>query len=204
MSDAAPLSIDGASLTLERVAEVARGGRRVSLDAGARARMERSWRWVQEAGRGERAIYGVNTGFGSLARVRIPPERGAELSRNLVRSHAAGTGAPLPKDVVRATLLLRANALAKGVSGCRPVLVETLLQMLDAGVVPVVPSQGSCGSSGDLAPLAHVGLVMSRASRARPGSGASTWRRPTPWRARASRVSGSRRRRDSRSPTARR
>jgi histidine ammonia-lyase len=122
--------------------------------------MERSLAWVQSVTHGDAPIYGINTGFGSLARVRIPPESTATLSRNLIRSHAAGVGPKAPEEVVRAMMLLRANALARGVSGCRPALVETLLQMLAAGVVPVVPRQGSCGSSGDLAPLSHLGLVL--------------------------------------------
>ena len=106
------------------------------------------------------AIYGVNTGFGSLARIRIPPQDSSRLSVNLIRSHAAGVGLTAPKDVIRATMLLRANALSKGVSGCRPKLVDLLLDMLNKDLTPKIPLQGSCGSSGDLAPLAHLGLVM--------------------------------------------
>ena len=155
-----PLVLDGEHLCVADVVAVARGLRPVALCALARDRMLRSYAWVVEAGGGDRPIYGVNTGFGSLARMRIPAENRALLSENLVRSHAAGVGAPLPQDAVRAMMLLRANALAKGASGCRPLLVETLLAMLNAGVTPVVPSQGSCGSSGDLAPLAHLGLVL--------------------------------------------
>ncbi len=155
-----PLQIDGERLTLADVAAVARDARPAALASDARARMARSYAWVREAGQGERPVYGVNTGFGSLARVPIAAQDRARLSRNLVLSHAAGVGPPLPVPVVRAMMLLRANALAKGVSGCRPLLVDTILAMLDAGVTPVVPSQGSCGSSGDLAPLAHLGLVL--------------------------------------------
>ncbi len=155
-----PLLLDGHQLTVASVLAVARERRPVGLDPAARARMERSYAWVSEAGRGDRPVYGVNTGFGSLARVRIPAEHRARLSLNLVRSHAAGVGAPLPEDAVRAMLLLRANALARGVSGCRPLLVDAILDLLNKGVVPVVPEQGSCGSSGDLAPLAHLGLVL--------------------------------------------
>ncbi len=106
------------------------------------------------------AVYGVNTGFGSLARVRIPEARAGELSMNLIRSHAAGVGEPLDTEVVRAAMLLRANALACGRSGCEPRIVATLLAMLARGVTPEVPSRGSCGSSGDLAPLSHLGLVV--------------------------------------------
>ena len=154
------LSIDGNSLSLAWVEAVARRGQRVALAEDARARMARSHAWVAEKGREEAPIYGVNTGFGSLARMRIRAADRATLSRNLVRSHAAGVGAPVATDATRAMVLLRANALAKGVSGCRPLLVDTLLAMLNAGLTPVVPQQGSCGSSGDLAPLAHLGLVL--------------------------------------------
>ncbi len=157
---AAPLDIDGHHLDFDQVVAVARQGRPVRLADDARARMERSYAWVAQAGTGDRPVYGVNTGFGSLARVRIPADQRATLSLNLVRSHAAGVGDPVPVPAVRAMMLLRANALAKGASGCRPLLVDTICAMLNAGVTPVVPERGSCGSSGDLAPLAHLGLVM--------------------------------------------
>lgn len=164
----APLGIDGQGLHLENLTQVARHGRVVLLDPLARERIARSRAWVEQAARGElrtaeglaRPVYGVNTGYGSLARVRIPADRLDLLSRNLVRSHAAGVGEPVPPEVARATVLLRANALARGVSGCRVALVEMLLELLNRGVVPVLPSQGSCGSSGDLAPLAHLGLLL--------------------------------------------
>jgi len=109
--------------------------------------------------RGE-TVYGVTTGFGDLANVRIEPEQVAELQRNLVRSHTAGVGEPLPADVVRAMLLLRANALAIGFSGARPQLAELLCGMLNESVHPVIPSRGSVGASGDLAPLAHLAAVL--------------------------------------------
>jgi histidine ammonia-lyase len=105
-------------------------------------------------------VYGVTTGFGDLANVRIEPDQVAELQRNLVRSHTAGVGEPLPEDVVRAMLLLRANALAIGLSGVRPELAELLCRMLNASVHPVIPSRGSVGASGDLAPLAHLAAVL--------------------------------------------
>jgi histidine ammonia-lyase len=107
-----------------------------------------------------RTVYGVTTGFGDLSTVRIEPEQTAELQRNLVRSHAAGVGEPLPVEVVRAMLLLRANALAIGLSGVRPQVVELLIGMLNGEVHPVVPSRGSVGASGDLAPLAHLALAV--------------------------------------------
>lgn len=154
------LILDGRSLSLPDLVAVARDGAEVSLAPAARAAMGRTRAWVESVLATDRPIYGVNTGFGSLARVRIDPALTSTLSRNLIRSHAAGVGAPAPEDTVRAMMLLRANALARGVSGCRVELVETIVAMLRAGVTPVVPRQGSCGSSGDLAPLSHLGLVL--------------------------------------------
>ncbi len=154
------MNLDGQSLTLADVVAVARDAAPVSLAPAARAAMGRTRAWVESVLATDRPIYGVNTGFGSLARVRIDPTLTSTLSRNLIVSHAAGIGAPSPDETVRAMMLLRANALARGVSGCRVELVETILAMLAAGVTPVVPSQGSCGSSGDLAPLSHLGLVL--------------------------------------------
>jgi histidine ammonia-lyase len=168
MSDS--IRIDGQSLDLNAVAAVARHGARTFMPARARAEMLRSHAWVDRAARGEirgadgepMAVYGVNTGYGSLARIRIAQDQIQALSWNLVRSHAAGVGPSLPAEAVRGMMLLRANALAKGASGCRPELVDTLLGMLREGVVPDVPEQGSCGSSGDLAPLSHLALVVFR------------------------------------------
>jgi histidine ammonia-lyase len=139
---------------------VARQAAPASLAPAARAAMERSHAWVQATQTGEAPIYGINTGFGSLARVRIAPADTSRLSRNLIRSHAAGVGGACRGDIVRAMMLLRANALARGASGCRPLLVDTLCAMLAAGVTPRIPRQGSCGSSGDLAPLSHLALVV--------------------------------------------
>jgi len=142
------------------VAHVAREGRQVALDPEAAERMRASRavieRLVDEGG----TVYGVTTGFGDLANVRIEPEQVAELQRNLVRSHTAGVGDPLPVEVVRAMLLLRANALAIGLSGVRPALAELLCGMLNEQVHPVIPSRGSVGASGDLAPLAHLAAVL--------------------------------------------
>ncbi len=154
------IPLSGQALGLRDVVAVARHGAQASLSPAARAEMERSYAWVCAARDGTMPIYGINTGFGSLARVRIDAADAATLSRNLLRSHAAGVGEPCPDDVVRAMILLRANALARGASGCRPALVDTLCALLDRGVLPVVPQQGSCGSSGDLAPLSHLGLVV--------------------------------------------
>jgi histidine ammonia-lyase len=142
------------------VIEVARAGRRVELAEEAVQRMQTSRAVVERVVAEGRTVYGVTTGFGDLADVRIEPQQTAELQRNLVRSHAAGVGEPLPAEVVRAMLLLRANALAIGLSGVRPQVVELLIGMLNATVHPLVPSRGSVGASGDLAPLAHLALVL--------------------------------------------
>src|SRR5262249_40122051 len=112
-------------------------------------------------------LYGINTGFGSLSRAQIAPGKLLILQKNLVRSHACGVGEPLPDEVVRATMLLTAASLSRGRSGVRPVVVETLLALLNAGITPVVPSVGSVGASGDLAPLAHIALVLIGEGRAR-------------------------------------
>jgi histidine ammonia-lyase len=164
------LQLDGMSLSLADVAWVARSDQPVAVGKHAMQRMEQSHAWVMNAADGTLkdadgnglAVYGVNTGYGSLARVRIDNNRIAELSWNLVRSHAAGVGPEVSGEVVRAMMLLRANALARGASGCQPGLVVLLTDMINKGVTPVVPQRGSCGSSGDLAPLAHLGLVLFR------------------------------------------
>ncbi len=122
--------------------------------------MLESYRWVQQVSTTNKPVYGVNTGFGSLARVSIPPSKSSLLSTNLIRSHAAGVGPIADEATTRVMVLLRANALAKGVSGCRPLLVDNLLQLLNTNILPKIPMQGSCGSSGDLAPLAHLGLML--------------------------------------------
>jgi histidine ammonia-lyase len=127
---------------------------------------------IVAGGDGAPRVYGVNTGFGALAETRIAPDRIRQLQHNLLRSHACGVGAPLPEDVVRAMMLLRAQVLALGASGARPLLVDTLAAMLNAGVHPVIPSQGSVGASGDLAPLAHLALVL-------VGEGSATMRGQT-------------------------
>ncbi|HEX6838403.1 MAG TPA: aromatic amino acid lyase, partial [Polyangia bacterium] len=150
-------------LTLEAIAEVARAGKKVQLSAEARARIDAARRVVdriQDGGDAAPAVYGVNTGFGFLADVRISADEIRNLQRNLIRSHAAGVGAPLPEPVVRAMMLLRAQVLSLGHSGVRSVVCELLLEMLNRGVHPVIPSKGSVGASGDLAPLAHLALVV--------------------------------------------
>jgi len=150
-------------LTLEILQAVARDGRRVAIGDRAQGAM-RAARAVVDAvvagGDAAPAVYGVNTGFGALAEVRISADQVQQLQQNLVRSHAAGVGSPLPRDAVRAMMLLRAAVLATGRSGARPVCCERLCELLDAGVHPVIPARGSVGASGDLAPLAHLALGM--------------------------------------------
>jgi histidine ammonia-lyase len=154
------VTLDGRSLSIGDVVAVARHGARVAVAPDTRVRVERSRAGIEAAvARGD-TIYGVNTGFGKLAHVRIPPEQLRTLQRNLIRSHASGVGDPLSEQAVRAMMLLRANVLLMGTSGVRPVIPETLVAMLNAGVHPVVPSQGSVGASGDLAPLSHLALAM--------------------------------------------
>jgi histidine ammonia-lyase len=150
-------------LTLDLIAEVARRGCRVGLDPEARRRMDAAREVVdriERAGDAAPAVYGVNTGFGFLADVRISAVEVRALQRNLIRSHAAGVGAPLPEPVVRAMMLLRAEVLARGHSGVRTSVCELLVEMLNRGVHPIVPSKGSVGASGDLAPLAHLAMVV--------------------------------------------
>jgi len=155
-----PLLLDGSSLTLEQIVEIADGAAVVRLapDAGSRVRAAREV--VDRLAAGDAAVYGINTGFGSLAEVRIARDALSELQVNLLRSHASGIGEPLPARVVRATMALRANVLAKGYSGCRVETLDALLALLNARVHPRVPSRGSVGASGDLAPLAHLALVL--------------------------------------------
>ena len=155
-----PVLIDGTSLGLEEFDAVARRGASCALSAPARAAVEGGEAAVRRALDTGDAVYGVNTGFGDLAGVRIAGERIAELQRRLILSHAAGLGEPLEDSVVRGMLLLRANTLARGHSGVRAQVVEALIALLGAGVLPVVPSRGSVGASGDLAPLAHLALPL--------------------------------------------
>ncbi len=151
----------GESLALEDVVAVARGGARVRLADRGRVAMEASRRVVEGLlGAEGAATYGINTGFGALAEVRIPATDLAALQLNLVRSHAVGVGPVLPSEVVRAMLLLRAQVLALGYSGVRVALVDQLVALLAAGIHPLIPSQGSVGACGDLAPLAHLALVL--------------------------------------------
>ncbi|MGH9477086.1 MAG: histidine ammonia-lyase [Terriglobales bacterium] len=154
------LELKGAGLKLEQVAEVAHAMRPVHVAASALPRLRATRAIVERALTKDVPAYGINTGLGRLSDVRIAPDKIRELQLNLLRSHACGTGAPLATPVVRAMLLLRANSLAKGFSGVRPKVVEALCALLNRRVHPIVPSQGSVGASGDLAPLAHLALVL--------------------------------------------
>ena len=160
----AVLEIDGDHLSIPDVVAVARAGRPVaeSLSPTARAKVEASRAWVDNLVReGRYHAYGINTGFGIFSNRHLEPGETELLTRNLILSHTCGVSSPLPDDVVRATMLIRANTLAKGYSGVRPVVIETLLKMLNRRVHPVMPSMGSLGASGDLAPLSHLALVLS-------------------------------------------
>src|SRR3954469_4912208 len=152
--------LSGDRLTLEEVAAAARGGARVEIDGGARERVRAARRLVERIADGDQPTYGINTGFGTLAEVSIPKADLRRLQRNLILSHAAGTGAPLSPPEVRALMLLRANVLAGGYSGIRESTLDLLVEMLQREVIPVVPEKGSVGASGDLAPLAHLALVL--------------------------------------------
>jgi histidine ammonia-lyase len=148
----------GSPIGLEELERVAYGGEEVSLDPAAIEKMARSRAVVEKIVNEGRVVYGVNTGFGKLSDVHVPPDQLRELQLNLVRSHCCGLGTPLSEAEVRAMTLLRANVLALGYSGARPVVAQHLIEMLNKGVRAVVPEQGSVGASGDLAPLAHLAL----------------------------------------------
>jgi histidine ammonia-lyase len=163
MDELTTLELDGRSLTIDDVVDVARRGRKVRLAAAAIERTNASRRFVDTlVQNGGEPVYGINTGLGYFANRRLSTSDAAALSRNLVLSHAVGVGQPLPEEVVRAAMLIRANTLAVGHSGVRPIVVETLLNMLNAGVHPLIPEQGSLGSSGDLAPLSHLALAFTQ------------------------------------------
>lgn len=152
--------VDGENLTLDKVVLVSKGGAKVSLSDEARKSVVRCRKELERMLERGEVAYGINTGVGEFENVVIPPDKIMLLQRNLVRSTASGVGDPLPRETVIAMMLLRANALAKGHSGVRTELIGLLLEMINRGVVPVVPSKGSVGSSGDLAPLAHIALTI--------------------------------------------
>jgi histidine ammonia-lyase len=155
------LTIDGRSLNIPDTVRFAReSDARLAVSPEAGTRLAASRALVERAIAGGATIYGINTGFGKLANVRVAPDRLDQLQANLIRSHAAGTGSPLSPDVVRAAMLLRANVLLRPTSGVRTGLVDALVDLINAGVIPLVPEQGSVGASGDLAPLAHIAQVL--------------------------------------------
>jgi histidine ammonia-lyase len=165
------VEIDGASLSIADVADVAGRRAEIVLPEETRQRIARSRDVVDAIVREDRTVYGVTTGFGVFADVRISSENVRDLQRNLVLSHCGGVGDPYPPEVVRAMMLLRANALAKGFSGIRLEVVERLVEMLRNDLLPVIPSQGSVGASGDLAPLAHLAAALMGEGRIRANGG---------------------------------
>jgi histidine ammonia-lyase len=152
--------LDGHSLTLDHLVAIAYDSAEVGLAAAAETRVRAARAVVDRVAQGDAAAYGINTGFGSFAEVKIPAESLEQLQLNLLRSHAAGVGEPLPVPIVRAMMALRANVLAKGYSGIRVETLRLLIDLLNRRVHPVVPARGSVGASGDLAPLAHLALVL--------------------------------------------
>jgi histidine ammonia-lyase len=154
------LSLDGSRLALPDVHQISTHLAPVQIATDAIAAMQKSRAVVERLASGDAPVYAVNTGVGLLADVRVPPDELEQLQRNVVRSHACGVGEPLARAEVRAMMLIRANVLAKGFSGIRPIVAQRLCDLLNLGVTPVVPSQGSVGASGDLAPLAHIALVL--------------------------------------------
>lgn len=152
--------LGGSLLTLKEVVQIARCHYQVGINRDSREKIHHSRRYVESLLEEKRVVYGLTTGFGKFSDTYIPSEMGKELQLNLIRSHACGLGEPLPDDVVRAVILLRVNALLHGHSGIRLAVLETMVEMLNKGVTPVIPEQGSLGASGDLAPLAHLALVL--------------------------------------------
>ncbi len=159
-AEGAPLTVPPGALSMASLLRIHRGGETLVLDPASRGAIERSAAVVRAAAAGAAPVYGVNTGFGKLASTRIAPADLATLQRNLIRSHAVGLGAPLAAPVVRVLLATKAASLARGHSGVRPVVIDTLLAVHNAGIVPWIPAQGSVGASGDLAPLAHLTLAL--------------------------------------------
>lgn len=160
MEDAVAVFLDADSLYIGQVVSVAREGAEVSLSPAGEARVRRAREWVDRWVRENRVIYGITTGFGALSDTRISPADTLQLQENILLSHAAGIGRPLPEDAVRAVMAIRVHDLAMGYSGIRLETLRHLLHFLNQGVTPVVPEKGSVGASGDLAPMAHLGLVL--------------------------------------------
>ena len=154
------ITLTGSELTIDQVVSCARDFENVKLSIESNENMIKSQQLVMDVLRSHKMVYGVNTGFGSLSTEKISEKDVESLQENLLRSHSCGVGDPLPFDVVRAMMLLRANSLAKGYSGIRPCVVQLILDMLNNRIHPIVPSRGSIGASGDLVPLAHIGLCL--------------------------------------------
>lgn len=152
--------INGSDLNLDQVWSVAFENTRVELAANSRLKMQESRSYIEARINSGEVMYGVNTGFGAFSSVRISDNEIEELQRNLIRSHSMGIGAPFSKEQSRAIMLLRANALSRGHSGIRPEVVDKILEFLNLDIIPVIPSQGSVGASGDLAPLSHLALAL--------------------------------------------
>jgi len=170
------IEVTGNSLTIEQVVAVARGGTKVApLSVEVCERMTRSQRWVASALNDNKVIYGINTGFGPLATTSIEAEEAITLSRNVILACLVGVGRPLAEDVVRALMVVRANALAKGFSGVRPIVVQTLIDIINAGITPHIPCKGSLGASGDLAPLAHLAVVFTCDDTSDGGYSGQAW-----------------------------
>ncbi len=158
--------LDGVSLTIEQLIEVARRGAVVSITDDTRQKMVQSRELLERFVAEDRALYGITTGIGEFARIRITPEQSAELSRRIIYSHSAGVGDPMTEDVVRAGMTLRANTLAKGYSAVRLKLIDTIIEMVNKGVVPYINEKGSVGTSGDLSPLSQFAEVAIGEGRA--------------------------------------
>jgi histidine ammonia-lyase len=171
------IRLNGKSLTIEQVVDIARNMEPLApLSTEVCKHMQRSHDWVEKAiHQKDEVIYGVNSGIGILATKKINPAQAQQLSRNQILLYLAGVGPPLPIDVVRAMMVIRANMLAKGLSGVRPVVAQTLMDMLNAHLTPFVPSKGSVGASGDLAPLAHIAVVMTLEPDGSDGYSGQAW-----------------------------
>jgi histidine ammonia-lyase len=154
------IELDGTSLTVEQVVAVAHADDRVRISLRGMEKMLASRRFVEDAMLSKQPVYALNTGVGLLANIMLGPSEIEEMQINLVRSHCAGVGAPLSREIVRGLMIIRANVLAKGHSGIRPVIAERICDLLNVGITPVIPSRGSVGASGDLAPLAHMALIL--------------------------------------------
>jgi histidine ammonia-lyase len=154
------IELDGLSLTVEEVVAIGYGKDKVSISASSIESMSASRRFAEKAALSSQPVYALNTGVGLLANIALGPSEIEEMQINLVRSHCCGVGLPLPREVVRGLMVIRANVLAKGVSGIRPVIAERICDLLNFGITPVIPARGSVGASGDLAPLAHMALTL--------------------------------------------